>query len=92
MLAKISTKACPPSLQHILRLQSRHKKYPFTAMRKQPFSPKLVQKSARMAGGVWPFQHKAHSSNLKQVTFVLYILWIEMTRYLCEFSLFATSF
>ncbi len=29
--------------------------------------------------GVWLFQHKAHSSNLKQVTFVLYILRFEMT-------------
>jgi hypothetical protein len=65
-------------------------------MRKQPFSPKFVQKkTARMAGrGVWLFQHKAHSSNLKQVTFVPNTLWIEMTDIYANFStaLFATSF
>jgi hypothetical protein len=64
-------------------------------MRKQPFSPKFVQKTARMAGrGVWPFQHKAHSSNLKQVIFVLYDFWTEMTDIYANFStaLFATSF
>ncbi len=54
MFALISTKACPPSLQHILRLQGRHKKYPFTTLRKQHFSPKLLQKITRdgRPGGV----------------------------------------
>jgi hypothetical protein len=54
MFAKISTKSCSPSLQHILMLQSQQKKIPFYGHEKTPFSPKLLQKITRdgRPGGV----------------------------------------
>jgi hypothetical protein len=77
-------------------LQSQQRKIPFYGHEKTAFFSKIrTKKTARMAGrGVWLFQHKAHSSNLKQVTFVLYILWTEMTDIYANFptALFATSF
>jgi len=54
-------------------LQSRQKKIPFYDHEKTAFFAKIGAKNTGIGVlGVWLFQHKAHSSNLKQVTFVLY--------------------
>jgi hypothetical protein len=57
-------------------LQSQQKKIPFYGHEKTAFFSKIVAKNhPGWVLEVWLFQHKAHSSNLKQVTFVPNTLW-----------------